>query len=295
MKPFLKKLSKTKIGYLEAVVSIIVNTTLFILKIWVGLLSHSVAMIADAWHTLSDSLTSMVVLMGFWISHKPADKQHPFGHGRAELVASIVIGTLLAMVGVNFIRESIDRLFNYKSVNYPVIAIIVFGVSVIFKETLAQFSFRLGKRVNSTSLIADGWHHRSDGIASLLIVLGAFLGRYLWWMDAVLGIIVSLLILYAAYGIVRKNTSDLIGEPLSDDLKNEISQIVYQFSDEITDVHHFHLHKYGDHFELTFHIRLNSQTNIQFAHELTHQIESLLQEKYNFHVTIHVEPEKVNF
>lgn len=265
---------------------------LFILKIWVGVISHSVAMIADAWHTLSDSLTSMVVLMGFWISNKPADQQHPFGHGRAELVASVIIGTLLVVVGVNFTKESIHRLLNFKSVNYPTIAIVVFGISTILKEALAQFSFRLGKRIHSTSLIADGWHHRSDGIVSLLIVLGAFLGRYLWWMDGVLGIIVSLLILYTAYDIVRKNTSDIIGESLSDNLINEISQIVYNYSDEISDVHHFHLLKYGDHFELTFHIRLDSNTSIQSAHELTSQIESLLEEKYNFNVTIHVEPEK---
>lgn len=292
MKTFLNKLSKTKIGYFEAIVSIILNTILFISKLWVGLLSHSVAMIADAWHTLSDSLTSMVVILGFWLSSKPPDREHPFGHGRAELVASVMIGTLLVVVGINFIEESIHRLLNFTSVSYPGIAIIVFVISTILKEALAQFSFHLGKRIDSTSLIADGWHHRSDGIASFLIVLGAFWGRYFWWMDGVLGILVSLLIIYAAYGIVKKNTSDIIGESLSENLKEEISKIVYNFSDEISDVHHFHLHKYGDHFELTFHIRLNHNTSIQSAHELISQIESLLQEKYHFDVTIHVEPEK---
>lgn len=292
MKAILRKLSKTKIGYLEAIVSIVINTSLFGLKLWAGLVSHSVAMIADAWHTLSDSLTSMVVMLGFRLSSKPADQEHPFGHGRAELVASIVIGTLLVVVGVNFTKESINRLLHFKSVSYPKIAIIVFVISTLLKEGLAQFSFYLGKMIKSTSLVADGWHHRSDAIASFLIVVGAFLSRHFWWIDGVLGIFVSLLIIYAAYHIVRKNTSDIIGEALSENLIQEISQIVYHFSDEISDVHHFHLHKYGEHSELTFHIRLNPKISIESAHELTRNIESLLQEKYNYHVTIHVEPEK---
>lgn len=286
----LSQWSKQKIGYLEAVISIIINTILAALKIWVGILSHSVAMIADAWHTLSDSFTSLVVIIGFWISNKPADKAHPYGHGRAELIASVIIGTLLGMVGFNFIVDSVKRLIAFEKSQYSTLAVIVFILSVIIKELLAQFSFKLGKITGSMSLIADGWHHRSDGIASLLIVIGAFLGRYIWWLDGALGIVVSILILHAAYTIVKQNSSNIMGEEFPSEIEEEIKTLIYNSYREITDLHHFHFHKYGEHYELTFHIRLNNHTSVENAHNLTRNIEKLLKEKYNYNVTIHVEP-----
>ncbi|HOK00242.1 MAG TPA: cation diffusion facilitator family transporter [Termitinemataceae bacterium] len=287
----LSSLPKQKLGYLEAIVSIITNSLLAALKIWVGMLSRSVAMIADAWHTLSDSFTSLVVIIGFWVSGKPADKEHPFGHGRAELIASIIIGTLLAVVGFNFTVESIKKLIAFEKTSYSVQAIIVFAASVIIKELLAQFSFKLGKITGSTSLIADGWHHRSDGIASLLIVIGALLARYLWWIDGFLGIVVSVLILQAAYSIVKENSNNIMGEDLASGIKEEITQLVYTYSDKVSDAHHFHIHKYGDHSELTFHLRFDKATSVENAHDITCQIEKLLKEKYHYEVTIHVEPD----
>jgi cation diffusion facilitator family transporter len=291
MKP-LSLWSKKQIGFLEGIVSIFVNTLLFAFKLWVGTAFNSVAMTADAWHTLSDSFTSLVIIMGFWIGGRPADKEHPYGHGRAELVASVIIGTLLVVVGFTFLYESIERLVHYKQTTFAPAAIIVFTVSIFMKEGLAQFSSRLGKRIGSSALVADAWHHRSDAIASALIVVGALVGQYLWWMDGVLGIGVSALILFAAFTIFRENTNLIMGEALPSRKMAEIRDLVTHSFPEVSDVHHFHAHKYGEHTELTFHLRVHHTMDVACAHELASRIEQLLKKAYGYEATIHIEPEK---
>jgi cation diffusion facilitator family transporter len=179
-------IQKQQLGYIEGWLSTVLNTLLFGLKLWVGIRAGSVAMVADAWHTLSDTLTSIVVIFGFWIAGKPQDREHPFGHGRAEVIGAVVIGTLLAVVGFNFLVKSYHQLRNPQHVNFSLFSIVVFAISIVLKEALAQFSLWAGKKVKSQSLIADGWHHRSDAIASALIVIGALFGKTFWWIDGVL-------------------------------------------------------------------------------------------------------------
>jgi len=284
---------KTHIGYLEGTISIILNTLLFALKYWVGIETFSIAIIADAWHTLSDSLTSLVVIIGFKISSKPADEKHPFGHGRAEIISSVIIGTLLAMVGVNFLIASIQRFINHQFASYGNLAIIIFIISVIVKEGLAQFSIRAGKRINSQSLIADGWHHRSDALVSLMILVGIFIGEYFWWVDSIMGIVVSLVIFYTTYSILKVSVSTLIGEEPSKDFETEIRKIVNNSLSRDVKLHHFHSHKYGDNKELTFHIRLPADMRLEDAHGITEEVEKKIREKMNIETTIHIEPIKV--
>ena len=281
---------KTFIGYLEGTVSIILNTLLFGLKYWVGMKTFSIAIIADAWHTLSDSLTSLVVIIGFKVSSKPADKKHPFGHGRAEIISSVIIGTLLAVVGVNFLIASIQRFINHQSASYGNLAIIVFIISVIVKEGLAQFSIRAGKKINSQSLIADGWHHRSDALVSLMVLVGIFMGGYFWWVDSIMGIIVSLVIFYTTYIILKESISTLIGEEPSEDLEAEIRKIVTNSVSHDVKLHHLHSHKYGDNKELTFHIRLAADMRLEDAHKITEELEKKIKEEMNIEATIHIEP-----
>ncbi|MEA2087229.1 MAG: cation diffusion facilitator family transporter [Candidatus Caldatribacteriota bacterium] len=281
---------KTSIGYLEGTISIIVNTLLFGLKYWVGIKTFSIAIIADAWHTLSDSLTSLVVIIGFKVSSKPADKKHPFGHGRAEIISSVIIGTMLAIVGFNFLIASIQRFIHHQSAVYGNLAIIVFVISVIVKEGLAQFSIRAGKKINSQSLIADGWHHRSDALVSFLVLVGIFMGGYFWWVDSIMGIIVSLVIFYTTYIILKESISTLIGEEPSKDFEAEIRKIVTNSAYHDVKLHHFHSHKYGDNKELTFHIRLPADMRLEDAHSITEELENKIREEMNIETTIHIEP-----
>lgn len=281
---------KQQLGYLEGWLSSLVNALLFALKLWVGMAVGSVAMIADAWHTLSDTLTSAVVLAGFWVAGKPRDKDHPFGHGRAELIGAIVIATLLGLVGLNFVKESYVQLRDAEQVNFTTLGIVAFLVSVIIKEALAQFSIWAGKKVSSQALIADGWHHRSDAIASALIVIGALLGKFFWWIDGVLGFLVSFLILYAAYDIMKGASNTLMGEDVDKELQAQIEQVIKTVAPEVSEAHHYHVHRYGDHLEVTLHLRMDETYSLRQAHDIVTTIEHELRERLKIEPTIHAEP-----
>ena len=285
---------KQQLGYLEGWLSSVVNALLFALKLWVGVAVGSVAMIADAWHTLSDTMTSAVVLAGFWVAGKPRDKDHPFGHGRAELIGTIVIATLLGLVGINFLKESYLQLRHAERVNFNALGIGVFSLSVIIKEALAQFSLWAGKKVSSQALIADGWHHRSDAIASALIVIGALLGKFFWWIDGVLGFLVSLLILYAAFDIMKDASNTLMGEKVDKKLEEQIEQIIKAVAPEVSGTHHHHVHRYGDHREVTLHLRLDETYSLKQAHDIVTKIEIELRERLNIEPTIHAEPKGIS-
>lgn len=273
----------------EGWLSIIINTILFGLKYWVGINTASIAIIADAWHTLFDSFTSLVVLWGAKSSAQPPDRKHPFGHGRIEVIASVIIGAVLATVGLNFLIESVRRLINRETAAYSVLAIVVFAASMICKEALARFSIRSGRKTDSRSLIADGWHHRSDAIASTLILIGILSGRYFWWIDGVLGIAVSLVIFWATFDILRISVSSLIGEQPDAELINKLRKLVVENVALDVDLHHLHLHQYGQHKELTFHISLPQDLKLREAHSIANNLETLIHERLGLQATIHVD------
>ena len=270
--------------------SIVVNTLLFIIKYWAGIISGSVALIADAWHTLSDSLSSLFLIIGISISQKPADKEHPFGHGRSELIASILIGSLLAMVAYNFFVESIQRLTSHESATYGTIAIVATIISILAKEGLAQYSFYIGRKTKSQAVKADGWHHRSDSISSIAILLGIFLGRFFWWVDGAMGIVVSLFILYTAYKIIKSASHTILGQKPSNQLIDDISRIANKAAGYDVHSHHIHIHDYINHKELTLHIYLPNDMPISDSYKITSAIERDLARKLNLGATIHCEP-----
>ncbi|TLX77119.1 cation transporter [Labilibacter sediminis] len=278
-----------KVGVIVSWLSIFLNIVLFAIKFWVGILYNSVALIADAWHTLTDSISSFAVLIGIKISSKPADEEHPFGHGRAELVATIFVGILLALVGANFTYESILKLRAHEAVEYGSLAIIVTIISIVVKEIMAQYSIFFGKKTKSNSLVADGWHHRSDAISSIIILVGIFFGKYFWWIDGVLGLIVSGLIFYTTYKILKEALSIFLGEKIDDELRESIQAIGYDIYNKDIDPHHFLLHKYGHHSELTFHISLHGSMSLTEAHNIATKYEKAVEEKHNIGVTIHID------
>ncbi len=280
---------KKNIGVVISWISIILNILLFAIKLWVGILYASVALIADAWHTLTDSVSSFAVLIGIKIANKPADDQHPFGHGRAELISTIFVGFLLALVGFNFTYESILKLRNHEVAHYGMSAIVVTAISLIIKEIMAQYSIFIGKKTSSKSLVADGWHHRSDALSSLIILIGLFLGEYFWWMDGVLGIIVSLLIFYTTYSILKEAISVFLGEKIDEELKVSIQEIGKSNFQMSLNAHHFLIHQYGNYSELTFHITLKGDMSLSEANSIAVKYKALIEDKHDIGVTIHID------
>ena len=283
-------MKRQRAGYLEGIISMIVNMILFVLKLWAGKVSGSIALIADAWHTLSDSASSVIVIAGTKLSSKKADRQHPFGHGRWEYIASLIIGLLLVLIAYTFIKESIIQFRERESADFGLIAIIVIIVSILVKEGLAQYAFYLSRKTDNASVKADGWHHRIDALSSVIILVGILLRNYFWWIDSVLAIIVSLMLVYAAYEIITESVNKLLGEKPSDELVSKIKTIVDSVSEANLNPHQFHIHNYVTHKELTFHLIMDGKLSINESHDIVTLIENEIKDKLDIDSTIHVEP-----
>lgn len=276
----------------EGWISIVVNICLFALKMWAGLLIGSIAFVADAWHTLSDSVSSIIVLVGEKISRKPADKKHPFGHGRAEHIAAMIIGILLAIVAFDFVLNSIHKFGEHEQIIFGKLAWIVTVISILAKEMLAQYAMWGFRKTDSAILKADAWHHRSDALSSVVILVGMAVGKYFWWTDAVLGFIIAIFIGWASYKILSKEMTSLLGESPSDELIESIHQTVQKNIHSQVNLHHIHIHRYGHYAEMSCHIKLPPEMTLYKTHEICTRIEKLLKDEFDLIATIHPEPIK---
>lgn len=282
--------SRARYGYIEGIVSIIINALLFVLKYWVGVMSGSVALLADAWHTLSDSISSVMLIAGIRLSVRKPDKKHPFGHGRWEQVTAIFIGFILGIIAWDFLMEGITRFREHEAANFGLPAILVTILSVLSKEAMAQWAFFIAKKTNNTAVRADGWHHRSDALSSLVLLVGLMFRQRFWWIDSVLGVIIALMIFYTTFGIIKDAISNLLGEEPTDELLGEVKKIINNNVDNDVSAHHFHIHNYGRHRELTLHINVDPEMDVKSAHAVATKLEKALKEELNMDSTVHVEP-----
>ncbi len=274
----------------EGWISIVGNLLLFGFKYWAGVVTGSLALIADAWHTLSDSVSSVVVLIGGKVSRKPADEEHPFGHGRAEHIAAIIIGVLLAIIAFEFIVNAVSKFSKHEQTIYGTIAWVAVILSIVVKEAMAQYAFWVAKKSNSSVLAADGWHHRSDALSSVVILVGITLGRSLWWTDAVLSFIVAVMIGVASYKILAAEFKSLLGESPSEELVDAIIKSTQKEFTEPLHLHHIHIHRYGEHTELSCHIKLAPDLSLNEAHEICTKVEAIIFREFGFISTVHPEP-----
>jgi len=281
---------KTKAGYVEGAVSIVLNTALFILKMWASIITGSIALAADAWHTLSDSLSSVVVVVAAKLASRKADKEHPFGHGRWEQIAAIFIAVILAIIAFGFLENSVKHFFGKERVEFGTIAIVITAVSIVVKELLAQYAFFIGRKTNNSSVKADGWHHRSDALSSIVVLAGILFAKQFWWIDSVLGIIIAFMLFHAVFVILKEAITKILGEEPDKDLIDRITNEIRNIYNDDLRAHHFHLHNYVTHKELTFHIRLREDLTIGDAHKIASEIEKSVLEKLDISSTIHVEP-----
>lgn len=284
---------RTRYGYLEGIVAIIVNTALFALKYWAGVLSGSVALLADAWHTLSDSISSAVLIGGTRLSSRKPDKDHPFGHGRWEQITAIFIGFILGIIAWGFMTESFAKFRAHEAANFGIPAIVVTIISILVKEAMARWAFYIARKTGNTAVKADGWHHRSDALSSVVLLAGIMFRNQFWWIDSVLGVIIALMLFYTTFEIVKDAISKILGEKPTTELIDEVKTIIRDTVEADLEPHHFHIHNYGHHRELTFHILVDPTMDIKGAHCLATSIEKALSEKLNIESTIHIEPKGV--
>ena len=282
--------ARMRIGLLEGWVSLMVNNLLGGLKLWLGLLTGSIALLADVAHTFSDSLTSIVVIFGFRVSRKPADEEHPFGHGRMESIAALVIAVLLAVVAFEAFMAAVDRLIHPKPVHAANWVIAVIVVSIFLKEWLARFCFDLGYLIDSRAIYADAWHSRSDVYATALVVV-AFIGAHwnLWWLDGAMGIGVAGLIGWAAFQTLKGAAGPLLGERAPEKMYKEIEQIARSVPG-VQGVHDILVNSYGGTNIVSLHIEVPASESALRLHEISSEIEDRVARRFPGHAIVHVDP-----
>jgi cation diffusion facilitator family transporter len=286
-----KEPSRTSVGYLEAIVSIFGNIFLFAIKLILGIIINSLSLIADAFHSLSDVLTSIVVLVGFKIGGKPADKEHPFGHGRVETVSTLIIAFLLFIVTYDLGKSAIQRIIKPEQVDFNLLAVIFMIFSAAFKEWMASFSIYLGKKINSTSLIADAWHHRSDAVASFLVGVGLIFTRFgIYRVDGILAIFVAALIGMVAVELTKSSANMLIGEAPDRELVEKIRKTALSVR-QVVGVHDIFVHDYNTNKVISLHLEVMGNLSADEAHDIATAVEDRIKELSKaISVTAHIDP-----
>jgi cation diffusion facilitator family transporter len=280
---------RSRIGIFQGWVSIFINGILFIIKMSLSLLVGSIALLADAIHTLSDLISSAVVIWGFKESEKPADEEHPYGR-RAEYIATLIIAILLAVAGIEFIQSSIHRLMNPEALRTEWWMIILLFSTIILKEFTAQYGEFLSEKIASGALHADAWHHRTDAISSLLVLVAMIAGKYGYHqVDGWAGLGVALFIIWTGFEIAKTAIDDLLGKPPSEDEIMEVRQIV-ESVEGVLGAHDIVIHSYGKDKFLSIHIEINGNENPATAHDISENVEHKIQEQIGFSPTVHVDP-----
>lgn len=278
------------------------NFLLLVFKFVAGWLGNSSAMIADAVHSLSDFITDVIVLLFIHISSKPKDKGHDYGHGKFETLATSIIGIVLMCVGIGLFWESSNKIvgfyFKGEELESPrMIALIAALVSILIKELLYRVTLVVGKKENSQALIANAWHHRSDAFSSIGTALGIggaiLLGDQWRILDPLAAVIVSIFIVRVALKLVIPAINDLLEQSLPAEVENEIISIIEE-TPEVRNPHNLCTRRIGNDFAIEVHIRVDGNTTVMHAHEITRDIEQKLRDKFGSatHITLHVEPIK---
>ena len=278
-----------------------VNILLFAFKLVAGIVGRSGAMIADAVHSASDFATDIVVLAFVRISSKPRDDDHKWGHGKYETLASLLIGVALFGIAVEFFMESAEKIkavANGEVLPRPgAIALVAAAVSVVVKEVLYQYTVRKGKKLDSPSVVANAWHHRSDALSSVGALIGIglayFLGEEWRIADPIAEIVVAALIVNVAIDLCRNSLAELLEKSLPHAVEEEILQIISS-TPNVHKPHNLRTRRIGSDIAIEVHIRVEGSMTVYDSHEISKDIERALRERFgaNTAVAIHIEPLK---
>jgi len=282
---------RTNYGIFASIVSIITNVILFGIKFLIGLLAGAVSVISDAFNNLSDALSNIISFVGIKLSEKPADDDHPFGHGRIEYVTALIVSFLILMVGYEFLKSSIDAIIHPTEISFSVIPVVILTLSLLGKLFLAVFNKNIGKRIDSNVLLAAA----TDAVGDMYITSATIIGMIVYGVfhinvDGYVGIFVSFMILKAGYSVAKDTLQPLIGEKSDPEINKKIKDFV-ENHEMVTGTHDLIVHSYGpNQYMATIHAEVPEDANIVRCHEAIDQIEVDCKEKLGILVTIHMDP-----
>ena len=294
-------LSREKEIYKVTIVGSIVNFVLLAFKFVAGILGHSAAMLADAVHSLSDFVTDVIVLVFVRISNKPQDKDHDYGHGKYETLATAIIGILLLLVGFGILWNgafSIWAFMKGEQLESPgMVALIAALIYILLKEILYQYTVIKGKNLNSQAVVANAWHHRSDAFSSIGTAIGIggaiLLGEHWRVLDPIAAVIVSFFIMKVAIQLLIPCVDELLEKSLPDEVEKDIEQALLSFPG-VSEPHHLRTRRIGSYCAIEVHVRMDGGITLEEAHTtataIEHKLKTMLGE--GTLINIHVEPKK---
>ena len=278
-------------GKMAGIVGIISNSLLCIMKILIGWISGSIAIIADGVNNLADASSSVITLAGFKLASMPEDEKHPYGHARIEYLAGMAVSVMIILVGVELGKSSLDKILHPSPLEFSWTLVIVLLIAVAIKIWQARFNISAGKRIDSLALMATGADSRNDVISTCVVLAGILFGHFTGiQIDGYLGLLVALFILWSGISLVRETVSPLLGEAPDSELVKQIAQIA-KSHEGVLDIHDLTVHNYGPgKIFASIHIEVDAAVDVMLSHDLVDNIEHEIAEKLNIIVTAHLDP-----
>lgn len=286
---------RTSIGKLSGIVGIFSNLFLFVIKFVIGTIVHSVSIQADGVNNLTDAGSNIISILSFHLANKPADKDHPFGHERTETIASLFVGILILVLGFETAKESISKVIHPGSIDFRIASVIILLISIIVKFWMYAYNKKLSKTYDSSLLEATALDSISDVCGTTVVLVSTLLSPVLHFnLDGYMGIVVSGIILYGAYGLLRDMINSLIGEAPDPELVHNIVDMIMAHP-AILGVHDMMLHNYGPNkIFASAHVEVDSSKDIFETHDHIDNIEREVKENMNIDLVLHMDPVKVN-
>lgn len=276
---------------LAGIVGIVTNLILFIIKLSVGLFSNSVSILADAFNNLSDAASSIITIIGFKMANKPADAEHPFGHGRIEYITAMIVSFMVMLVGLQFVKTSFQKIINPTLVTFELWPFILLLISIGFKFWLSKFNKAIGNKINSSTLKATATDAMGDVFTSTTVVISFLISKFTTLpIDGYIGIVVALAIVYSGFSLIKETLSPLLGEPPDPVLVSDITDMVMSY-DNITGIHDLIVHNYGPgRIMASIHAEIPSNIDIMEIHHIIDTAEREISKKLNIYLVIHMDP-----
>ena len=278
-------------GILAGVIGVVCNIFLFAVKLIIGLTMNSIAITSDAFNNLSDTGSSLVAIIGAKLSGRDADQEHPFGHGRFEYIASLIISFIIVLVGFELLKSSFDKILHPEALSFSLILMVILILSVFIKVWMYSYNRYIGKVINSSVNRANASDSLNDVIATSAVIITTILGRFVNFpLDGIAGVIVSLLIMYTGYGVAKDTVNVLLGMSPSEELVARIHEII-DSNEHIVGSHDLKVHDYGPGRTIaSIHTELSDQIDIVKAHTIIDALEKLIMAELCIDIVIHVDP-----
>ena len=282
---------RTAYGVLASIVGIFCNVFLFVVKFVVGFILHSVSVTADAFNNLSDAGSSIISFVGVKMAEKPADRDHPFGHGRIEYIAALVVSFLVLEVGFTFLKDSIGKIQTPETLNFQTVSVVILILSIAVKLWLGLFNRKLGEKINSKVMMAVFADSMGDVITTGATILSLIFFRLTGInIDGIVGVGVALVVMWAGVGIARDTLEPLIGEAIDPEVYEEIKSFVESY-DGIEGTHDLIVHNYGPGRSMaSIHAEVPNDVDIEQSHEIIDRIERDTAKKLGIFLVIHMDP-----